>query len=139
VNDDLRVDPKHVIPESELSWTFSPSGGPGGQHANRSNTRAILSFNVLESVAFRETEKQTLDLELSHNDGVLTFTVDESRSQWRNRQMARKRLADTIAEALRPRPTRKPTRIPRRAHEARLSDKRARSQRKRNRQKPEVD
>ena len=139
MNDDLRVDPKHVIPESELSWTFGPSGGPGGQHANRSNTRAILSFDVLESAAFTDTEKQTLDLELAHNDGVLTFTVDESRSQWRNRQMARKRLADTIAEALRPRPTRKPTRIPRRAHEARLSDKRARSQRKRNRQKPEAD
>lgn len=139
MNDDLRVDPKHVIPESELSWTFSPSGGPGGQHANRSNTRAILSFDVLESTAFNETEKQTLDLELPHNDGVLTLTVDESRSQWRNRQMARKRLADAIADALRPRPTRKPTRVPRRAHEQRLSDKRARSQRKRNRQKPEAE
>lgn len=139
MNDDLRVDSKHLIPESELSWTFSTSGGPGGQHANRSNTRAILSFDLMDSVAFSDNEKAKLDLELPHHDGRLTVTVDESRSQWRNRQMARKRLADTIAEALRPRPKRKPTRIPRRAHERRLSDKKARSQRKQNRKKPEVE
>ncbi|MBK5265826.1 MAG: aminoacyl-tRNA hydrolase [Acidimicrobiia bacterium] len=139
MNDDLRIDSQHVISEGELSWTFSTSGGPGGQHANRSNTRAILSFDVLGSPAFSDTEKDRLDLELPHHGGVITITVDESRSQWRNRQMARKRLADLIAEALRPRPTRRATRIPRRAHEKRLSDKRARSERKRDRQPPAPD
>lgn len=139
MNDDLRVDSRHVIPEGELGWTFSPSGGPGGQHANRSNTRAILSFDVLASVAFSGVEKERLDLALPHNDGVLVVTVDESRSQWRNRQIARKRLADQIAEALRPRPTRTATRVPRRAHERRLKEKRARAERKRDRRPPDPD
>ena len=139
MNDDLRVDPTHIIPEGELSWTFSPSGGPGGQHANRSNTRAILSFDVLKSVAFTDADKERLDLGLAHNDGMLVVTVDESRSQWRNRQMARKRLADMLAEALRPRPVRKRTRVPRRAHEKRLSDKRARSTRKATRRAPDPE
>lgn len=137
MNDDLTVDPTHTIPDRELSWTFGPSGGPGGQHANRAHSRAVLSFDYFESVAFDDDEKARLDL--AFDDRTIVVVVDESRSQWRNRQMARKRLAERLAVGLRPKPVRKPTRVPRRAREKRLSDKRRQSLRKSDRRTPPIE
>ncbi len=58
--DDLAIDAGHTIPAGELKWRFEPSGKPGGQHANRSATRAVLSFDVAGSAAFDEAERRRI-------------------------------------------------------------------------------
>lgn len=135
--DDLRVG-HHVIPAAELQWRFGTSGGPGGQHANRSQTRAELRFDLSQSSAF-PTEVRSRMLERLGNrarDGVLSVVSDETRSQWRNRAAARRRLAGLLEEALRAPTTRRPTRPSRRARARRVDEKRRRGEVKRLRRPP---
>ena len=137
--DDLRVNRDLVLPDAELKWRFDPSGGPGGQHANKSATRVELSFDVVGSAALDETVRDRLlaNLGTEVTDGIVTVQVGESRSQWRNRQIARRRLADLLQDALRPPPPRRRATKPTRASkERRLAGKRARSETKRMRQSP---
>lgn len=140
VDADLDVG-RYSIPSSELSWSFGTSGGPGGQHANRSNTRAELRYDLGASEAFPAGTKRLMLEQLRNRavDGMVIVTVDESRSQWRNRSIARKRLAEWLETAmLRPTPRQKtkPTRASKRR---RLDDKRAQSEKKRLRKAPEGD
>ncbi|MDH3306001.1 MAG: alternative ribosome rescue aminoacyl-tRNA hydrolase ArfB [Acidimicrobiia bacterium] len=139
MSDGLAIDERHVVPDTDLSWKFGPSGGPGGQHANRAHTRAELSFDLGSSPVFAaELRSRMLD-KVDHVAGVVTVSVDESRSQWRNRQMARRRLADLLREAMiRPVP-RKPTRTPYSARRKRAEEKRKRSETKRMRRPPDVE
>jgi ribosome-associated protein len=140
--DELRVSPDLVIPAAELQWQFDTSGGPGGQHANRSSTRVELSWNIPESAALGATLRDRILQQLGKEapGGVLTVRVGESRSQWRNRQIARRRLADKLQRAMRPpAPPRRRTRPTRTSQERRLAEKRARSETKRLRRRPEVD
>lgn len=139
MNEDLVVSPSIVVPADELQWSFSTSGGPGGQHANRSNTRAELRFDVGESRAIPSELKSRVMGALGKRlvDGVVVVTVDESRSQWRNRQMARKRLAEVLAAAASPpAPPRRRTKPSRAAKRRRLDSKRRRSEIKRLRKRP---
>lgn len=138
--EDLEVSPSLTIPASELIWRFDTSGGPGGQHANRSSTRVELSFDVAGSSALDGARKARVLEHAAIDDGVATVRVSESRSQWRNRQLARRRLADLLNEALRPpSPPRKRTRPGRAARERRLAAKRTRSETKRLRRRPEPE
>jgi ribosome-associated protein len=137
--DDLRITGAIAIPNEELSWTFSPAGGPGGQHANRSNTRVELRFDVAASRAFDEPTRNRL---LAKRDGrsEIVVVADESRSQWRNRQIARRRLVEVLSEALRPDPPeRRPTKPSRSARRRRVEEKRARSRTKALRRSPQTD
>lgn len=129
----------HRIPAGELEWRFEPSGGPGGQHANRAHTRAILEFDVTASSAFDEDTSTTIVERLGSRaeNGRVRISVDETRSQWQNRSIARRRLAELLEEALRPRRRRRPTRPRRAARERRLGAKRRRSETKRLRRPPE--
>ena len=138
---DLPIADSFVIPESELEWSFSTPGGPGGQHANRNATRAELSWNLSASVAVSDQLRSRLDHSLGSRarSGVITVAVSESRSQWRNRQMARRRLAEMLEGALRERRRRIPTRPSRSAHNARIKDKRRRGADKRLRKPPEIE
>jgi len=137
--DDLRINDTLSIPADELEWTFSPSGGPGGQHANRSSTRAELRFDVAASRAFDEVTQRTV-LRKIDPDTVMSVTVDETRSQWRNRQMAARRLADRIRDALKPDPPpRRPTKPSRSARRRRVDEKRSRSRTKTLRRTPGVE
>lgn len=125
----------HVIPDSELSWTFSPSGGPGGQHANRSHTRAEVRFDLAESPSIPELLKEHMLRRLGKRavDGVVKVTADETRSQGQNRRIAAERLAAILNEAAhRPR-RRRPTRPTASSRERRLDQKRRRSAVKRER------
>lgn len=134
--DDLEISETITIPADELHWTFTPAGGPGGQHANRSSTRAELRFDVAASRAF---DDETRGVALAHlADGpVVTVIVDETRSQWRNRKIARARLADRIREVLRPDPPpRRATKPNRSARRRRTEKKRARSHTKFLRRRP---
>ncbi|MCL1693435.1 MAG: aminoacyl-tRNA hydrolase [Actinomycetia bacterium] len=125
--DDLKISETITIPAGELGWTFSPTGGPGGQHANRSSTRAELRFDAATSRAFDDESRSRLLARLAP-DRMVTVIVDETRSQWRNRQIARQRLADRIREALKPDPPkRRPTKPSRAARRRRVDEKKARS------------
>ena len=88
---------KFPIPESELSFRFSMSGGPGGQHANKSNTRVELVWEVAQSSSFDAQEKKLLEERLG---SVVRIVVTESRSQIRNRELAYERLEKKIEEGL---------------------------------------
>lgn len=133
--DDLLVG-RYVIPDAELRWTFGPSGGPGGQHANRAHTRAELRFDLAESAAFPGEVRARITEALGIDDGVVLVVVDESRSQWRNRQTARRRLSERLQEAMVPPTPRRPTKPTRASKRRRLDDKKARSQTKRLRRRP---
>ncbi len=99
--------PGCVIDADELQWRFEPSGGPGGQHANRAHTRATVRFDIETSSSLSEAQRSRLVARLGL---ALTVTADDERSQRRNRDLAQRRLQQRLAEALFvPRP-RRPTR-----------------------------
>lgn len=132
--EDLRVGRSLTIPGDELELTFTTSGGPGGQHANRSSTRVVLSWNVSESRALGERQRQRIRTQLRRridNSGTLRVASDRYRSQLRNREDAMGRLADLIAEALRPTKKRVATAPTKASKERRLQEKKRRSQTKR--------
>ncbi|MDT7715978.1 MAG: ribosome-associated protein [Pseudonocardiales bacterium] len=118
-----------LIPERELGWRFSRSGGPGGQGVNTTDSRVELLFDVAASTTLTEQQRARVLQRLSNRlvDGVLTVVASEYRSQLRNREAARARLAAMLRAALAPDPpTRRPTRPSRAARERRLADKRRR-------------
>ena len=135
----LRIDSRVTIPESELSWRFSRSSGPGGQGVNTADSRVELSFDLAASPSIPEhLKRRMLDrLENRLVDGVLTIAASEHRAQLRNRDAARERLASLVAEALRPpSPTRRPTKPSRGSTERRLKAKQRRTDVKRLRKPP---
>ena len=138
---DLPVTETITIPEAELVWRFAPSGGPGGQHANRSATRAELSFDLKASSVFDDQTKQRMLARLGNRaaGGTVSVREDSSRSQWRNRQMARKRLVRLLGDAMRVEQPRRPTRPTRNARRKRLEDKKRRGDTKRLRRRPEKE
>ena len=130
------------IPASEISLTFSPSGGPGGQHANKASTRAEIAFNVLESRALSDRQRDRIMRKLRHridSHGVLRLSSDAHRSQLRNRQEVATRLAHLLQGALRAERPRVATTPSASARDARLRNKRARSDTKRLRRRPKLD
>jgi ribosome-associated protein len=124
------------LPEAELMWRFSRSGGPGGQHVNTSDSKVELSFDLANTEVLPDVWKQRALERLAGRlvDGVVTVRSSEHRSQWRNRETAAVRLAALLAEATAPPPKpRTPTRIPRGINERRLRQKKARADVKRGR------
>ena len=132
----LRVTSSVLIPTSELEWRFGPSGGPGGQHANRAHTRAEVRFDVVSSSALGEAQRQRIRSKLGD---VVIVAADDERSQTRNRRLALDRLRRRLADALRVDPPRRPTRPGRGAVERRLQAKRRQAQRKSERRNPPMD
>jgi ribosome-associated protein len=130
-----------TVPEAELDWVFDTSGGPGGQHANRNATRVTVSFDLDASASVPPDVKDRLRVKLVGRvrDGVIVVTVDDTRSQWRNRAIARDRLASMLSDALTPRRSRRPTRPTRASRRRRLETKRHRGEIKRLRGRPKGD
>ncbi|MCB0953291.1 MAG: aminoacyl-tRNA hydrolase [Microthrixaceae bacterium] len=133
--DDLEIRPGLVISAAELSERFMPSGGPGGQHANRSNTRVELRFDAAGSTSLSERQRERVVERLGAEVRVV---VDEERSQARNRDIARQRLGARIASALVRETPRRPTKPSRGAKRRRLQDKKRRSELKQQRRRPEM-
>ena len=129
-DDALRVTASVLIPARELSWTFGPSGGPGGQHANRAHTRAEVRFDVEASSSLSQYQRQRI---LTRLGAVVIVSADDERSQLRNRRLALDRLRQKLAGALRVETPRRPTRPGRGAVERRLDAKRRQAARKRDR------
>jgi ribosome-associated protein len=128
------------IPADELAWRFSRSSGPGGQSVNTTDSRVELSLDLLRSAALPERLRDRALARLDHRlvDGVLTVSASEYRSQHRNREAARARLAELLADATAPPPPRRrPTKPSRAARERRLTGKKRRSQTKAMRRRPE--
>jgi len=135
--DDLRptvvIDGQLAIPESELAFRFSRSSGPGGQHVQRSDTRVELLFDVANSPSLSEEQRARIMARLGgqiDGQGVLRVVSAMTRSQLENRELAVRRFQDLLASALRQRRRRVATRPSKAAREARLAEKRLRSQRK---------
>ncbi|MFF2487284.1 alternative ribosome rescue aminoacyl-tRNA hydrolase ArfB [Microbacterium sp. NPDC058062] len=136
----LRINARVTIPESELSWRFSRSSGPGGQGVNTADSRAELVWDAAASAALSPVQRERLLAHLHGRlvGGVLTVAASEHREQLRNRDAARARLAAVVGDALRPPPpARRPTTPSRGATERRLKAKKQRTDVKRLRRPPE--
>ena len=120
------------IPRSEIELRFSRSSGPGGQHAQKSDTRVEASFDVEASQALTEAQKRRV---LAKAGPVLRAVAQDERSQWRNRELATERLVEALREALRVPRRRRPTKPSKAAVERRLEQKRRRSEVKRRRRR----
>lgn len=136
---DLRVTAGLTIPESELSWRFSRSSGPGGQGVNTADSRVELMWDAASSHALSPVQRERVLDRLSGRlvDGVLTIAASEQRAQLRNRDAARARLVAMLTDALAPpAPPRRPTKPSRGAKERRLKAKQQRTDTKRLRRPP---
>src|SRR5215208_7446890 len=113
------------LPRSEIDLRFSRSSGPGGQHAQKSDTRVEATFDVEASVALSEAQKRRV---IARAGPVLRAVAQDERSQWRNRELATERLVETLREALRVPRKRKPTKPSKASRERRLEAKKRRGQ-----------
>jgi ribosome-associated protein len=138
---DLKVTPTLLIPADELDMSFHTSGGPGGQHANRSATGVALVWDYCSSSALDEGQRKLLSEQLGRraSGGKLRVVADKSRSQWRNRSRARAQLAELVREGLAKRPSRRATKPTSAARRRRVTAKRHRSETKRLRRRPEPE
>jgi ribosome-associated protein len=140
VDGPLRVPGGPLIPANELSWRFSRASGPGGQGVNTTSSRVQLSWDVAASTALDEHRRERLLAALAGRlvDGVVVVTASEHRSQRRNREAARSRLARLAAQALRPPPPRRRATKPTKGSvERRMAGKRHRAETKRLRGRPD--
>ena len=131
---DLRLRGALVVPESELSWRFSRSSGPGGQSVNTTDSRAELSFDVARTSALGPVLQARALERLGDRlvDGVITVAASEHRSQLQNRRAAEERLTELLVEAVAPPPRkRRATRPSKGAVQRRLDEKKRRGQTKR--------
>ena len=125
-----------AIPVAELRWRFSRSGGPGGQHANTSDTRVEVRFPIATSASLAPGQRERL---LERIGPVARASSSDSRSQARNRELALERLRSRLEVALRMDPPRRTTKPTKSAKEARLDAKRRQSTRKQDRRRPTTD
>lgn len=124
------------IPESELRFRFSTSGGPGGQHANRSETRVTLLFDVAGSPSLPEYTRARLMEKLANRldkEGVLRVDVQDSRSQHQNRETAIARFQAILAHALIVMKKRRPSKPGRAQKQRRLDEKKRQGKKKQDR------
>jgi ribosome-associated protein len=124
----IRVTRSVTLPADEIELRFSRSSGPGGQHAQRSETRVEALFDVEASSALTPVQKRRV---VARAGPVLRAIAQDERSQWRNRELAVERLVAALREALRVRRPRRPTKPTAASRERRLTEKRRRAEIKR--------
>ena len=129
----IRVTQRLAIPLAEIELRFSRSSGPGGQHAQKTETRVEAVFEVAASATLSEAQKRRLEARAGR---TVRAVAQEERSQWRNRELALERLATAIREGLRVERRRRPTEPTPASREQRLEEKRRRARLKRLRQEP---
>ncbi len=129
----MRINGRLAIPLDELTWRFSASGGPGGQHVNTSNTKVEVRFDVAGSPSLDEGQRARL---LERVGPEVRAVASDERSQARNRTAALRRLAARIADGLHEERSRTATKPTRSANRRRLEDKHRRAEVKRGRAGP---
>jgi ribosome-associated protein len=134
--DSIRVTRSVVLPLAEVELQVSRSSGPGGQHAQKSETRVVAVFDVEASSALTETQKRRV---IARAGPVLRAVAQDERSQSRNRELAVERLVALLREALRVERRRVATKPTKASRERRLGQKRRRSEVKRSRRPPDSD
>jgi ribosome-associated protein len=123
-----------AIPVSEIDLRFSRSSGPGGQHAQKSETRVEAIFDVEASSALTPVQKARV---VRKAGPVLRAIAQDERSQLRNRELAVQRLVESLRDALRVPRRRRPTKPTEASRQRRLEQKRRRGETKQLRRKPE--
>jgi ribosome-associated protein len=132
-SESIRVTKSVVLPRSEIELRTSRSSGPGGQHAQKSETRVEAVFDVEASSALSDVQKRRV---LTKAGPVLRAIAQDERSQLRNRQLATERLVESLREALKVPRRRVATKPSAAAKARRLDDKRRRGEVKRLRRQP---
>ena len=139
----LQINDEVSIPEAELSFRFSRSSGPGGQHAQKSSTRVELLFDRATSPSLTDSQRTRALQGLAgyvDSAGVLHLTAQSERSQLRNREEVVARFQSLLRQALKRQKRRKPTKPTAKSKERRLHEKRRHSEKKKARGKvQEVD
>ncbi|MCL3820064.1 alternative ribosome rescue aminoacyl-tRNA hydrolase ArfB [Aeromicrobium wangtongii] len=116
------------LPEAEMSWRFSRSSGPGGQHVNTTDSRVELIWSLADTTALSPAQKELAATRLAGRlvDGTITVVSSQYRSQHRNREAARVRLEELVGQAIVPEKARRTTKPSRRAKQRRLDTKKRR-------------
>ena len=137
-----RISRSVTIPDSEIDLRFSRSGGPGGQHANKTSTRFEIAWNVATSTALGPRQRARLLERLRprlDSSGTLRVASDKHRSQLRNREEVVERLQTLVRDGLKTSKRRIATGPTAASKERRLDQKRRRSETKRARRAPHED
>jgi ribosome-associated protein len=131
----IRVTSRVALPLAEVELRVSRSSGPGGQHANTSETRVEAVFDVEASETLTDAQKRRV---IARAGPVIRAVAQDERSQLRNRELALERLTERLREALRVQRRRVPTRPSAASRERRLEEKRRRATTKRLRREPDA-
>jgi ribosome-associated protein len=129
----IRVTRSVTLPRAEIELQFSRSSGPGGQHAQKTETRVEAVFDVERSAALSDAQKRRV---IAKAGPVLRAVAQDERSQWRNRELAVERVVEALRDALKVERKRRPTKPTAAAKRRRLEQKRRRSETKRLRRPP---
>lgn len=132
----LTIQSRLTIPSDEIELRVTTSGGPGGQHANRSLTRVVASFRVADSTVLNDDQKVRVE---EAYGTVVRSSASRFRSQGQNRSAALEQLAGKLATALAPQTPRRPTKPTKGAKVRRVDDKKARGRLKEQRRRPVDD
>jgi len=138
----LTVNESLSIPRNELDVRVSRSSGAGGQHVNKTSSRVEIFWNILDSRALTEDQRERLRAKLASRmttEGSIRIVASDMRSQSRNRELAEERLADLVRRALVVPKKRRATKPTRAAKEARLESKKRQSHKKRERRNTSFD
>src|SRR5579864_6347320 len=133
-SESIRVTRSVVVPRSEIELRTSRSSGPGGQHAQKSETRVEALFDVEASSALTDAQKRRV---VAKAGPVLRAVAQDERSQLRNKELATERLVEALREALRVPRKRTPTKPSAAARQRRLDEKKRRGETKRLRRPPD--
>jgi ribosome-associated protein len=138
MSDDIIVSPTLTIPASELMFRATRAGGPGGQHVNTSSTRIELLWDVTHSTVIAEDVRARLLEKLASRldaSGMIRVVASDRRSQSQNRDAAAERLAKLVRQALVVQRKRRATKPTAASREQRLTEKKRRGERKRDRRR----
>lgn len=127
---------------NELKFKAIRSSGSGGQHVNKVSSKIELQWDVVNTNAFSEEKKEKLQKKLSNRinkEGILILQTEETRSQFRNKELAIKKLMDLIKEALKKKKKRIKTKVPKAVKQKRLDNKSRHASKKATRKKPDIN
>lgn len=132
----LQINEKTAIQLKDIRWRFSRARGPGGQNINKVSSRVTLCFSIPQSSDLDDDQKRIILHVLDrfiNKHGVLQISVEDDRSQMRNREIAIQRFTELLIDALTPDRERLESSIPQHEKERRIRTKKQRSQIKRQR------